>query len=227
MEISEKEKAEVDRMLSEAREYNRRKPMGTGARELTDKEIREYENILDPLETGVMGYIEISKINMMLPIYHGTEENVLQVAVGHLEWSSLPVGGESTHCVLSGHTGLPGAKLFTDIDELQKGDTFTINVLSETLTYEVDQIKTVLPEETEDLRVFKGKDYCTLVTCTPYGVNTHRLLVRGHRVPNSEYVLLSNEAISLDMLLIDGLIVSLLLLMIIIYIRIVRGERNA
>ena len=134
---------------------------------------------------GVMGYIEIPSIRVSLPIYHGTSDVVLQAGIGHTEWSSLPVGGEGSHCVLPGHRGLPSAKLFTNLDKLVEGDTFTLHVLNEVLTYEVDQILVVEPQETEALQIVPGKDYCTLVTCTPYGINSHRLLVRGHRVANA------------------------------------------
>jgi sortase A len=133
-----------------------------------------------------MGYIEIPKINCYMPIYHGTDESILQIAAGHLEWTSLPVGGISTHSVIAGHSGLSSAKLFSDLDSLEIGDIFMITVLTETLTYEVDQIKVVLPEEVDDLKIVEGKDLCTLVTCTPYGINSHRLLVRGHRIANIE-----------------------------------------
>ena len=153
---------------------------------LSDRELEEYNSVLDVTGTGIMGYVDIPKINVSLPIYHGTDESVLQIAIGHLAGSSLPVGGEGSHCVISGHRGLPSARLFTDIDQLQEGDRFMLQVLGETLTYEVDQIRTVLPDELDDLQREEGQDYCTLVTCTPYGVNTHRLLVRGHRVPNTE-----------------------------------------
>lgn len=131
-------------------------------------------------------YVEIPSIDVSLPIYHGTSEEVLQVAVGHIEGASLPVGGESTHCVISGHRGLPSARLFTDLDQLSEGDIFTLRVLDETLTYEVDQIHVVEPDDITQLEIVEGEDLCTLVTCTPYGVNSHRLLVRGHRVENRE-----------------------------------------
>ncbi len=153
---------------------------------LSDQELEEYNSVLDVTGTGIMGYVDIPKINVSLPIYHGTDESVLQIAIGHIAGSSLPVGGAGSHCVISGHRGLPSARLFTDIDQLQEGDRFMLQVLGETLTYEVDQIRTVLPDELDDLQRQNGQDYCTLVTCTPYGVNTHRLLVRGHRVPNTE-----------------------------------------
>ena len=133
-----------------------------------------------------MGYIEIPKINITYPIYHGTGEAILQVAIGHLDWTSLPVGGESSHCVVSGHRGLPSARLFTDLDQMEVGDTFLLRILDEVLTYEVDQIRIVEPKFTEDLLIVEGEDLCTLITCTPYGINSHRMLVRGHRVETEE-----------------------------------------
>ena len=131
-----------------------------------------------------MGYVEIPSINVSLPIYHGTDNTILQIGVGHIEGTSLPVGGASTHCAVSGHRGLTSSKLFTDIDQMAEGDTFKLYVLGETLTYEVDQIRIVLPDELNDLKIEEGQDYCTLITCTPYGVNSHRLLIRGHRIAN-------------------------------------------
>ena len=145
-----------------------------------------YEDILDITGTGIMGYIDIPKINIELPIYHGTSEGVLQIAVGHIQGTTLPVGGENTHCALSAHRGLPSARLFTDLDKLQVGDIFTLTIVDRVLTYEVDHIKIVLPYETDDLMIVEGEDLCTLVTCTPYGVNTHRMLVRGKRIDNPE-----------------------------------------
>ena len=153
---------------------------------LNDEQKAEYDQILDIGGLGIMGYIEVPAIGVTLPIYHGTDEAILQIAVGHLEWTSLPVGGESSHCVVSGHRGLPSAKLFTDLDKLVVGDVFIFRVLDEILTYEVDQILIVEPHETDSLLIQKGQDLCTLITCTPYGVNSHRLLVRGHRVENQE-----------------------------------------
>lgn len=152
---------------------------------LSEEQQALYEQQLNVSGDGIMGYIEIPEIGVILPIYHGTSESVLQVAVGHLEWTSLPTGGEGTHCVLSGHRGLPSAKLFTDLDQLQEGDVFLLRILDELMTYEVDQILIVEPDETDALLIEKGRDLCTLVTCTPYGVNSHRLLVRGHRIPNT------------------------------------------
>ena len=145
-----------------------------------------YAQTLDISGTGIMGYITIPKISVELPIYHGTDEGVLQVAAGHLEGSSLPVGGAGTHAVISAHRGLPSAKLFTNLDELEVGDRFTITVLNRVLTYEVDQISIVLPTEIDQLLPTEGMDYVTLMTCTPYGINTHRLLVRGKRVETME-----------------------------------------
>lgn len=150
------------------------------------EEVSGYTDTLDVSGTGIMGYITISKIGVELPVYHGTSDGVLQVAAGHLEGSSLPVGGAGTHAVISAHRGLPSAKLFTNLDELEVGDTFTITVLDRVLTYEVDQISIVLPTETDLLQPVEGKDYVTLMTCTPYGINTHRLLVRGKRIENAE-----------------------------------------
>lgn len=168
-------------MLKAARKYNKSLLKKSDHWKLSKKDKKKYESLLDVSGTGIMGYIEIPKIDSSLPIYHGTDEGALQIAIGHLEGSSLPVGGKSTHCVLSGHRGLPSARLFTDLDQMEEGDVFVLNVLGRKLAYEVDQIKVVLPDEMSDLEIVQGKDLCTLVTCTPYGINTHRLLVRGHR----------------------------------------------
>ena len=146
---------------------------------MTDDEMAEYERTLDVSGTGIMGYIEIRKQNIYLPIYHDTSEGVLQIATGHLAGSSLPVTTDTMHCVITGHTGLPSAELFTNIDRMKEGDTFKLIVLGRVITYEVDQISVVLPSEVQNLQIEDGKNYCTLVTCTPYGINTHRLLVRG------------------------------------------------
>ena len=179
MDDSEK-LAEIDR----AREYNSLL-VDNGRRFSPNKEEKEiYNSILSVDDNGMMGYITIPELRLKLAIYHGVDESVLQVGIGHIEGSSLPVGGESTHCVLSGHRGLPSAKLFTDIDKLELGDVFMLHVYDEVLTYEVDQILIVEPEDYSALAIEEGKDYCTLVTCTPYGINTHRLLVRGHRIEN-------------------------------------------
>ena len=208
-----------DELLQRAGQYNRDLFLRGTLFALTDEEREDYNSQLDIDGSGVMGYIEIPTIKVSLPIYHGTSDDVLQVAVGHLEWSSLPVGGESTHCVLSGHRGLPSAKLFTNLDQLAEGDLFVIRTLDEVLTYEVDRILIVLPSEVQALAAEEGKDLCTLVTCTPYGVNSHRMLVRGHRVDNqSEAVRLTADAIRIDPLLVAPiaaipLLLALLLLL--------------
>ena len=169
-----------------AREYNRRLIEKPNRFSFTEEEKKEYEQLLSLSDGGAMGYVEIPAIKCHLPIYHGTDEAVLQVAIGHIEGTSLPTGGAGTHCVLSGHRGLPSAKLFSDLDKIKEGDTFVLRVLDEELTYQVDHLLVVEPQEMESLEIEEGKDYCTLVTCTPYGINTHRLLVRGHRIENQE-----------------------------------------
>ena len=171
-----------EEILTSARKYNAALNNGEFRWFLRDEEKEVYNAELDVEGNGSMGYITIDKLHIQLPIYHGTSEMVLQSAIGHIEWTSLPVGGEGTHAVLSGHRGLPSARLFTDLDKLVLGDKFILSVLNEVLTYEVDQIRVVEPEDLTELQIVPGKDYCTLVTCTPYGINTHRLLVRGHRV---------------------------------------------
>ena len=183
--VSRMDKKDYKAIMDSAREYNKNLAK-TGMRwTLTDAQRAEYEKQLAVEGSEVIGFVSIPKFHIKCPIYHGTDEAVLQVAVGHLEASSLPVGGKSTHTLISGHRGLPSARLFTDIDKIKEGDTWTITVLNETLTYECDQIRIVLPDDLSDLTIEEGKDLCTLITCTPYGINTHRLLVRGHRVPNA------------------------------------------
>lgn len=174
-----------DQLREQARAYNRTLVGKAYRYDMTRQEREEYLGLLNVSGNGIIGYIEIPDIHCELPIYHGTDADALQIGVGHIEGSSLPVGGESTHCAISGHRGLPSAKLFSDLDKLKVGDRFSLRVLDDTLTYEVDQVHTVLPEEMDELEIVEGEDYCTLVTCTPYGINTHRLLVRGHRVENS------------------------------------------
>ncbi len=199
--------------------YNAGLPAKGDRYHMSEEEQMEYENLLDISGTGIMGSIEIEKINVDLPIYHGTDEGVLQIALGHIPGSSLPVGGESAHAVISGHRGLPSARLFTDIDQLVNGDIFTLQVLGNTLTYEVDQISTVLPSEMENLEIEEGHDYVTLVTCTPYGVNTHRLLVRGHRIPNLQgEVNVSSDGVRIDPLVLIPVPAVILIVMIFISI---------
>jgi len=180
--VSELDKTDYQNVWQAARSYNQTLNQKPNRFFMTDEDRVLYESVLNVAGNGVMGTIEIKKLNVNLPIYHGTNEAVLQVAIGHVEGSSLPTGDVGTHCVLSGHRGLPSAKLFTELDKMQVGDTFQLHVLDEIFTYEVDQILTVLPEEVEALAIDPLQDYCTLVTCTPYGINTHRMLVRGHRV---------------------------------------------
>jgi len=178
----------------------------------------EYEAALDITGTGMMGYVEIESIDVALPIYHGTSDSVLNIAAGHLEGSTLPVGGESTHCVLSAHRGLPSAKLFTDLDELVEGDTFSITVLNQTLTYMVDQILIVEPDQMEALSIEKGKDYVTLMTCTPYGINSHRMFVRGHRISEStDDLVIVSDAIKLSPVIVAFIVgIPILLIFLII-----------
>ena len=202
--VANMDKSKYESLLKEADDYNRELAK-TGIKwNLTEKEQKLYNSILNINDSGIMGYIDIPKINIELPIYHGTSEAVLQVAVGHIEGTSIPVGGRSTHCVVSGHRGLPSARLFTDIDKLVEGDTFTLTVLNRTVTYEVDQIRIVEPTDLSDLQIVKGKDYCTLVTCTPYGIDTHRLLVRGHRVANAQ----GEAAVIADALQIESIFIA-------------------
>ena len=215
-----------DRLIREAREYNAALPGRYKAFFLSESDRSTYNALLDVNGTGVMGYIEIPTIQISLPIYHGTEDEVLQIAVGHLDWSSLPVGGEGTHCVLSGHRGLPSAKLFTNLDKLVAGDKFVIRVLDEVMTYEVDQILIVEPNDLSALAIEKGKDLCTLVTCTPYGVNSHRLLVRGHRVENeSEEIRVTSDAMEIDPLIVAPA-VALPMLLALLFILLVSGKKK-
>jgi sortase A len=216
--VEDLSQAEVEQMLEEAQAYN-----DTLSRQgihlvNSSQELEQYYQLLDVSGTGVMGYIEISKINVRLPVYHGTDETVLQIAVGHLAGSSLPVGGEGTHCVLSGHRGLPSAKLFTDLDKLELEDTFTLTVLNQTLTYKVDQIRIVTPDDLSELQIQQGQDYCTLITCTPYGVNSHRMLVRGVRIDTVEdYILLADEAVKIPVtVVIPAVGIPMLLILLII-----------
>lgn len=216
-------------LLAVAKSYNDALPSRENTFSLSDAENETYQSLLNIGGTGIMGYIEIDSLDVSLPIYHGTDEAVLQIAVGHLDWSSLPVGGESTHCVLSGHRGLPSAKLFTNLDKLTEGDTFVLRVLDEVLTYEVDQILIVEPHEIDALRIVPGEDLCTLVTCTPYGVNTHRLLVRGHRVENNPEALtvhVTADALQIEPIIVAPLIAAPILLVLLIALLLPRRGKN-
>ena len=215
--VSQMKTEDYDRLFAEADDYNR-KLAGTGMKwSMTDEEIREYNSILDISDNGIMGYIDIPSIRQTLPIYHGTDDAVLQVAIGHLAGTSLPVGGDSTHCVVSGHRGLPSARLFTDLDRLIVGDIWTMTVLNRTVTYEVDQIRIVEPEDLSELQIVQGSDYCTLLTCTPYGINTHRLLVRGHRIPNLD----GDANVTADAMQVDQTLVAMVVAVIILLILVI------
>ena len=208
-----------DRIMEEAIAYNASLLDRENEYVLTEEQSEAYYNVLNVTGTGIMGYIEIAELDVHLPIYHGTSDAVLQIAVGHLDWTSLPTGGEGTHCVLSGHRGLPSAKLFTHLDKLTVGDTFLIRVLDEVLTYEVDQILIVEPNDTDALQIVEGEDLCTLVTCTPYGINSHRLLVRGHRVPNAEeakIVRVTSDAVQIEPVLVAPVVAAQILLFLLI-----------
>ena len=185
-QVSNMDNEQYDDFWNAAWDYNRSLVDRPNDFLLSDEQKVNYEQLLNITGNGIMGYIEIPKLGIVYPVYHGTSEAVLQIAIGHLEWTSLPVGGESSHCVVSGHRGLPSARLFTDLDQMETGDTFLLRVLDEVLTYEVDQILIVEPQQTDDLLIVEGEDLCTLVTCTPYGINSHRMLVRGHRIETAE-----------------------------------------
>ncbi len=210
---------EYEEIINAARDYNNRLRERDTHWTLTEEELSDYNAQLNVSGTGVMGYIDIPSIDCTLPLYHGTDEAVLQIAVGHIEGSSLPIGGLGTHCVLSGHRGLPSARLFTDLDKLVVGNTFVIRTLDETITYEVDQILIVLPHETEALAIEEDKDLCTLVTCTPYGVNSHRLLVRGHRVENQEEAVairVTSDAMQIEPIIVAPLVAVPMLLILLV-----------
>lgn len=211
--------ATYSKVLGDAAEHNRSLIDRDNQFKLTDEQAEAYPELLNISGNGIMGYIDIPIINVTLPIYHGTSHAVLQTAVGHLDWTSLPVGGDSTHCVLSGHRGLPSSKLFTDLDKLVVKDIFTIHILDETLTYEVDQILIVEPEDASALQIVQGADYCTLVTCTPYGINTHRMLVRGHRIENIAAATVTHvtaDAIQIEPMLVAPIIFTVILLVVLI-----------
>ena len=222
------EAEKYEQVLQDAKSYNQMLPYEQTTFALSEEEKEAYDALLDISGTGVMGYIEIPTVNISLPVYHGTEDAVLQIAVGHLEWSSLPVGGESTHCVLSGDGGLPSAKLFTNLDKLVAGDKFIMRVLDEVLTYEVDQILIVEPTDVSTLIIEAGKDLCTLVTCTPYGINSHRLLVRGHRIENQDEakaIRVTSDAIQIEPLIVAPA-VALPMLLVLLVILLVSGGKT-
>ena len=228
-QVANLDSEEYDHIWSDAYEYNVSISDRRNIFLLSDEQRKEYNSLLNLGGDGIMGYIDIPSIDVLLPIYHGTTEAVLSVAVGHLDLSSLPVGGTGTHCVVSGHRGLPSAKLFTDIDKLAVGDYFMMNILDEVLTYEVDQIRIVLPEETDDLLIEEGKDLCTLVTCTPYGINSHRLLVRGHRVDNIENaqtVRVTADAVIVERLVVVPFVLAPILVIMLVWLLFSTGKRK-
>ena len=228
-EVSGLDTGRYEQLWAEAVDYNRTLRDRENAFLLSETQKAAYDGLLNVGGNGVMGYIEIPTIGVSLPIYHGTDEGVLQIAVGHIEWTSLPVGGESSHCVISGHRGLPSAKLFTNLDKLVVGDTFLFRVLDETLTYEVDQILIVEPQEVSALTIREGEDLCTLVTCTPYGINTHRLLVRGHRVENAETartIRVTADAMQVEPLIVAPMVAAPILAVLLIWVMLGGGKRK-
>ena len=228
-QVADMDDEKYEEIWNAAWDYNQSLLKRTNNYLLSDAQKAEYDSLLDVGGTGVMGYIEIPSIKVALPIYHGTDEAVLQVAVGHLEWTSLPVGGESTHCVVSGHRGLPSAKLFTDLDQMQVGDTFVFRILDEVLTYEVDQIRIVEPSDTSELSIIKGKDLCTLITCTPYGINSHRMLVRGHRVDNAEearVVRVTADATQIEPIIVAPIVAAPMLLVLLVILMIPKPKKR-
>ena len=219
----------LDEYWDAAAAYNRKMAQKGNPTTLIEEQQIQYEQTLNVAENGMMGYIEIPSMDIELPIYHGTEETTLQRALGHIEWSSLPVGGESTHSVTSGHRGLPSSKLFTDLDKVVEGDIFTLQILDRILTYEVDQILIVEPQDISALQIVKGKDYCTLVTCTPYGINTHRMLVRGHRIDNIEeekVVRLTSEAVQVDPMIVAIIVAAPMLVLLLILVLLKDGGQR-
>ena len=218
--VAAMDEADYEKLWNAAVAYNE-KVAERNALILPEEDVEEYNQLLNISDDGIMGYVDIPSINCSLPIYHGTSESVLQVAVGHLEVTSLPVGGPSTHCALSGHRGLPSAKLFSNLDALAEGDIFMLQILNETLTYEVDQIRIVLPNEVDDLAITPGQDYCTLITCTPYGVNSHRLLVRGHRVanqPEAKSIRVTADAMRIEPIMVAPAVAAPMLLILMILV---------
>ena len=208
---SDKKKA----LLEQAQQYNK-KLLSESDPIKNHVDDYEYDNMLSVDDTGIMGYISIPQIDVKLPIYHGTGDEAISQGAGHLQGSSLPVGGEGTHCVLSSHRGLPKAKLFTDLDRLNVGDRFSLTVLDQTITYQVDLISIVEPEDIDNLKIEEGKDYCTLLTCTPYGVNTQRLLVRGSRV-NEPTIVVENEARRINTLYVAVVIAIPIIIILLLY----------
>ncbi len=224
--VSNMTEHDFSEIFADAEEYNRQLMDNTDAF-YHPETIPGYNEILNITGNGIMGYLTIDKINIELPVYHSVDDGILQIAAGHLPGTSLPVGGESTHCVLSGHRGLPSAKLFSDLDKLEVGDTFRLTVLNRILIYEVDSIEIVLPTEVENLQIVPGEDRCTLVTCTPYGVNTHRLLVHGVRTDGESgkpYIYAANEGVRIDPLLVAPAVAAPMLVILLIVLLVHTGK---
>lgn len=219
---------QYEKFWQDAWDYNSSLLERDNAFVLTDDQKIQYNNLLNIGGNGILGYIEIPDIHVTLPMYHGTDEAVLQIAVGHLDWTSLPVGGPGSHCVLSGHRGLPSARLFTDLDKVELGDTFLLYVLDEVLTYQVDMIHIVEPEEVEELMIQEGEDLCTLVTCTPYGINSHRMLVRGRRIENTQEKVthVTADAVQIDPLIVAPFVAAPILLLLLILLLIPKRRRR-
>ena len=218
-----------DQLWQEAEAYNAALAQKANPYFFTEEDQALYDSTLNVSGTGIMGYIDIPEIKCTLPIYHGTSDAVLQVGVGHIEGSSLPVGGEGTHCVLSGHSGLPSAVLFTHLEDLDIGDLFTLQIMDETLTYEVDRFNRVLPHEMDLLTIEEGKDSCTLVTCTPYGINTHRLLVHAHRVANeaaTAHIRVTADAVRIDPILVSPAAAAPMLLLLFLWLMFGGGKKK-
>lgn len=215
-------------IFEEADEYNAQLAQ-LESQFLLYRRLENYNDVLDISGTGMMGYITIPKISQELPVYHGTTEAVLAIAVGHFEGTSLPVGGPTTHSVVSAHRGLPTAVLFTHLDRMEIGDTFYFTILDRTITYEVDQIRIVEPEDMELIRIEEGKDYCTLLTCTPYGINSHRLLVRGHQVDASQKrnIYIANEAYRVDTLIVMPIVALPMIFVFLIYVMVAPVKKEA
>ena len=225
--VSELSFEEYDKMIADAREYNNTLIGGNLTQNIEKTQKEKYNKLLSLDSTGIMGYLYISKIDVRLPIYHGTDESTLQIGIGHLEGSSLPVDSQSQHVIISGHTGLPSSKLLTDLVELEVGDEFKIDVLNQRYTYEVDQILVVEPNETDSLELVEGKQYATIITCTPYGVNTHRLLVRGFLKEDIVDADISGDAVVLDSnMLIPIISIPLIIILFIIMINIRRKRKG-
>ncbi len=225
--VDEISAAQREQMLEEAEQYNEAIYEVGSAAAITDPDIVSgYWETLDITGTGIMGYVTIDRINVNLPIYHGTEASVLQTGAGHLQGTTLPIGGESRHCVISAHRGLPSARLFTDLDKLEVGDTFTVKVLDQTYTYEVDKISIILPDEIEYIYIEDGEDYLTLMTCTPYGINTHRLLVRGTRIDNIEGLNITPDADQINALVVAPFIAAPMLLALLIWLLVSTRKRK-